>query len=413
MDFNYLSVHQDELLEFLRSNDYAETYVQRYRTTIKQITANADDQNWASYEDVYQWYVDSGYSPTYLHEVRAIIGKLEQFHLVGTYPDNKGTKSSFWRIKPAYSLLNAEYKGLYDEFEILCCSGLKDSTVSSYRTKVSSFLYELQNEGLDSLSVINEEDILSCFLDSDGQRRSGTVCAKIAYFFRVLSDAGNEQATRIVDYIPKMRIARKNIDYLTEDETSKIRSALEDSTNNLTYKDRAVGRILLHTGMRGIDIACMKLADIDWENDILMLEQQKTSQSLQLPLIPVVGNAIYDYCELERPVSKSPYLFLGALAPHNRLTTDGIAYSVHKIMRAADIRQDKGRREGTHIFRHHMVITMLANGVPQPVITGTMGHTAPESLSPYLHADMKHLRECALPIDKFPISEEVFQSCMK
>ena len=60
MDFNYLSDHQDELLEFLRANDYAETYVQRYRTTIKQITTNADGQNLASYEDVYQWYVDSG-----------------------------------------------------------------------------------------------------------------------------------------------------------------------------------------------------------------------------------------------------------------------------------------------------------------------------------------------------------------
>ena len=413
MDFNYLSDHQDELLEFLRANDYAETYVQRYRTTIKQITTNADGQNLASYEDVYKWYVDSGYSPTYLHEVRAIIGKLELFHLTGTFPDNKGTKSSFWSVKSAYLLLNADYKSLYDEFEALCCFGLKDSTVSSYKTKVSSFLFELQNKGLDSLACVNEEDILSCFLGSDGQRRSGTVCIKIAYFFRVLSEAGNKQATRILDYIPRMRIARKNIDYLTEDETSRIRSALENSSNDLSYKDRAVGRILLHTGMRGIDIACMKLADIDWENDLLIFEQQKTSQPLQLPLTPVVGNAIYDYCTLERPVSESPYLFLSVMAPHNRLTTDGIAYSVHKIMRAADIRQDKGRRKGTHIFRHHMAITMLANGVPQPVITGTMGHSAPESLNPYLHADMKHLRECALPIDKFPLSEEVFQSCMK
>lgn len=413
MDFNYLSVHQDELLSFLRANDYAETYVNRYRTTIKQITANAGDQKWTSYEDVYQWYVDSGYSPTYLHELRAIIGKLEQFHLMGTFPDNKGTKSSFWSVKPAYAMLNAEYKNLYDEFEDLCCAGLKDSTVSSYRTKISSFLYELQNKGLSSLSDIIEEDILSCFIGDDGQKRSGTVCTKIAYFFRILSESGNGQAARILDFVPKMRIARKNIDYLTEGEATKFRNALEDSSNNLSYKDRAVGRILLHTGIRGIDIACMKLGDIDWENDLLIFEQQKTSQPLKLPLIPVVGNAIYDYCTMERSASESPYLFLGSLAPHNSLTTDGIAYSVHKIMQAADIRQCKGRRKGTHIFRHHMVITMLSNGIPQPVITGTLGHAAPESLSPYLHADMKHLRECALPLDGFPISKKVFQSCMK
>ena len=210
-----------------------------------------------------------------------------------------------------------------------------------------------------------------------------------------------------------MRIARKNIEYLTDDEVFKIREVLEDMSNTLSYKDRAVGRILLHTGIRGIDIACMKLENIDWEHDLLSFEQQKTCQPLQLPLIPVVGNAIFDYCTLERPSSGSPYLFLDARAPHNNLTTDGISYSVQKIMVAADIRQDKGRRKGTHIFRHHLAITLLANGIPQPVITGIMGHTAPESLTSYLHADMKHLRECALPVDMFTISEEVFQSCLK
>lgn len=235
----------------------------------------------------------------------------------------------------------------------------------------------------------------------------------IARFFRFLSEAGNEQAARILSFIPQMRIARKNIDYLTEDEVDKIRQTLEDEANNLTYKDRAVGRILLHMGIRSIDIAYMKLGNIDWENDLLIFDQQKTSQPMKLPLIPVVGNAIYDYCTMERPSSDSPYLFLSPLAPHNRLTSDGIAYSVQKIMSAAEIRQEKGRRKGTHIFRHHMAITMLSKGVPQPVITGTMGHTAPESLTPYLHADMKHLRECALPLDKFPVSKEVFQSCMK
>lgn len=413
MDFNYLSVHQDELLTYLRRNCYAETYVNRYKTTIKQIVANAAEQKWPSYNDVYQWYVNEGYSPTYLHELHAIIGKLELFHLHGVFPDNKESCSAHWKVKPAYSKLNPEYKGLYDRFETLNCSGLKESTIKSYKAKISSFLYELQGRGLDSLSVVKEQDILSCITDNGIQKRSGTVCAKISCFFRTLADAGNEQAARILGFIPKMRIARKNIDYLTEEETAEIRNTLEDASSSLTYKDRAVGRLLLHTGIRGIDIACMKLENIDWENDLITFGQQKTSQPLRLPLLPVVGNAIYDYCTMERPASESPYLFLSAVAPHNSLTADGIAYSVQKIMSAAGIRQDKGRRKGTHIFRHHLAITMLAGGVPQPVITGTMGHTAPESLSPYLHADMKHLRECALSLEKFPVPEEVFRSCLK
>ena len=191
MDFNYLSVHQDELLTFLRMNDYAETYVNRYKTTIKQIIENSVDQTWTSYEDVYQWYIASGYSPSYLHELRAIIGKLELFHLHGIFPDNKETISSHWKVKAAYSKLNSEYRNLYDKFEVLCCSGLKESTVESYKTKISSFLFELQSKGLDSLVSVTEKDILSCFFENGAQKRSGTICARIAYFFRILSEAGN------------------------------------------------------------------------------------------------------------------------------------------------------------------------------------------------------------------------------
>ena len=413
MDFNYLLVHQNELLTYLQESDYAETYVGRYKTTIKQIVTNAADQKWSSYEDVYQWYVHEGYSPTYLHEIHAIIGKLELFHLYGILPDNKKTNSNHRKIKPAYSRLNPEYKRLYDEFEHLHCFRLKESTKSAYRSEISSFLYELQSKGLPTLSLVKEKDVLTCFLENGIQKRCGSICARIALFFRTLSSAGYDQATRILRLIPNMRISRKNIDYLTEEETEKIRKTLEDFTNDLSFKDRAVGRILLHTGIRGIDIACLKLEDIDWENDLITFDQQKTSQPLRLPLLPIVGNAIYDYCTRERPASQLPYLFLNPLAPHNGLTTDGISYSVKKIMSIANIRQEKGRRKGTHIFRHHLATTMLANGVPQPIITGVLGHTAPESISPYLYADMTHLRECALSLDSFPMSEEVFQSCLK
>jgi hypothetical protein len=51
---------------------------------------------------------------------------------------------------------------------------------------------------------------------------------------------------------------------------------------------------------------------------------------------------------------------------------------------------------------------MLSNGVSQPVITESMGHSQPLSLEPYLFADLAHLKECAIDISPYNISEEVF-----
>ena len=51
---------------------------------------------------------------------------------------------------------------------------------------------------------------------------------------------------------------------------------------------------------------------------------------------------------------------------------------------------------------------MLENGVQQPVISKTLGHSSPQSLEAYLSADFVHLKECALGIETFPVAKGVF-----
>jgi integrase len=77
-------------------------------------------------------------------------------------------------------------------------------------------------------------------------------------------------------------------------------------------------------------------------------------------------------------------------------------------MKAAGIRQFKGDRKGFHIFRHRLATALLGNGVPQPVISRTLGHTSPDSLEAYLSVDFLHLKECSINIEHFPVSGAVF-----
>ncbi len=77
-------------------------------------------------------------------------------------------------------------------------------------------------------------------------------------------------------------------------------------------------------------------------------------------------------------------------------------------MKAAGLRQKTGDRKGTHIFRHNLATSLLENGISRPIISQTLGHTAPDSLEPYLKADFIHLKKCAVSIEGFPVSEEVF-----
>lgn len=161
-------------------------------------------------------------------------------------------------------------------------------------------------------------------------------------------------------------------------------------------------------GIRGCDISCMKFSDIDWEKEEIHITQQKTANGLTLPMSAAVGNAIYDYVTMERPASEEPYIFLHRTKSCGLLSRGSLWKAVSKVYEAAGIRQDEGERQGTHLFRHHVASALAGNGIARPVISETLGHTAPKSLDCYLSADIQHLREYALSIEQFPVSEEVF-----
>jgi len=207
-------------------------------------------------------------------------------------------------------------------------------------------------------------------------------------------------------FLPALRETRKNVQYLTPEEIQKVKGTLADGENPL--RDKAIGMLALYTGLRGCDIAGMTLDSIDWDRDLIHIRQQKTEFPLELPLTAVVGNAIYDYLTSERPHTESRYLFVSQNKPYKRLKNGSMGNVAVRIFKAAGIRQLKGDRKGFHIFRHHLATALLGNGIPQPVISRTLGHTSPDSLEAYLSADFPHLKECSINIGCFPVPEEVF-----
>ena len=124
----------------------------------------------------------------------------------------------------------------------------------------------------------------------------------------------------------------------------------------------------------------------------------------RLPLLPIVGNAIYNYIVEERPVSESPCVFLSNHAPHRTLTGRSLEYICKLIFHKANVRIESDQRKGFHLFRHHLATTMLSNDVAPPIITATLGHRSPSSLETYLDSDFKHLKECALDINWIPMN---------
>ena len=408
LDLSFWQDHLDELLGYMNEHGYSDDYRRKVYFLTRRLIVLSSTHEWNSYADIWSWFSNQPYHNGYLRDVIAILGILNEFHTSGIMPNNRLTQNPLCPRENSYSKLVPAYKELVDYVsEDEKHRGLKPSTYKCTKTKVSSFLLSLQERGADCLSKVTEEDVLAFFYKDGKYLRGQSTASRISLFFRTCSPVDPVECKRIEMYVPKFHSSRKTIQYLTSDESGKLRDALNDSENGLSYKERAICSVLFYTGMRSSDVSGLTIDSIDLKHRTISFEQEKTGKPVVLPLSTVVGNAIYDYCANERPRVESRHLFLCDLAPYNKLGKGGIEWAVSKVMAAAGIRQDEGDRKGGHIFRHRAASTMAAGNIPSPVISATLGHSSPKSLDAYLYADMDHIRECSLSLAKFPMSKEV------
>lgn len=407
MNVENLRTNHSKLISYMETAGYSKDYIGRLMKEIQKIFAGADTKDWDCYSDVYHDYEVTSPSISSLQKKRAFIGAIEEFDLHGKYPDGKWSRLV---ERGAYPKLVAEFKSLIDYHSTIERKrGKRDSSIRTESQNAASFLLSLQEIGFSKLDDITEKAVMSVFVSSGGEPLKGHSHRKcISAFFKVCIPSNQDACRKVLSFLPATREAPKNIQYLTPQEIQYFLDAMEDMSNSLTLRDRAIGKLAYYTGVRCCDIAAMKLASIDWECDLIKIKQQKTGVPLELPLSAIVGNAIYDYLTNERPPVDYPILFLPQQGPYRGMSSTNICRVAARIMKEAGIRQSKGDRKGFHIFRHHFATTLLRNDVPQAVISDTLGHSAPESVEGYLSADFVHLKECALSIGRFPVSEEVF-----
>jgi len=400
MIFENMEHNCSSLISYMEASGYSKRYIEDINMEIRWIIKQARNQHWKDYNEVLM-FSRATQERTKFSNLNTIM----QFYLNGKYPDGR---KSILLHKEKISELKPEFKMLIEHFRAEEQKrGLKHSSVSTELSKVVPFLTFLQNNGIDQLEKIKEETVMSFFLSPDLKPlKSVSYRSCVAAFIKACTPINPDACRRVLSFIPKSRQKRKNIQYLNEQEAQAYLDTMDDKSNALTLRDRAIGKLSYYTGLRGSDISALQLSSIDWDCDQINVIQEKTENPLELPLTAVVGNAIYDYLVEERPQINSPYLFLTQELPYRKM--DRLWHVTDRIMRAAGIRQQKGERKGLHLFRHHLVTTLMRNDIPHAVISDTIGHISPSSLDPYLYADIEHLRECALSLDRFPITLGVF-----
>lgn len=406
MNIENLQRKQMELIQYMEINNYSSSYIHAVQREIRWVIKNKDAYTWNNYEEALQDRTGDCDKKTFSRK-KTLFQVIKRFEEESVFPNR--TRHPECNLNPP--ALSSEFEIMAESFEKMEeHRPLKPVTYKKNSLCFRSFLRHLQVRGCEKVCDVTEADSISYFRDESGTILRGYTAKRIiSHAFSMLSKNGFPECKRLLAYIPLLKYHHKNVQYLTDDEIVKIISAIKDNEGCLSLRDRAIASLLVYTGMRASDIASLKKEDIDWKNEEIHCIQQKTNVPLHLPLLPVVGNAIYDYLKSERPESNSNNLFLSTRSAE-RLAPSSICSISSAIFKASGVRSSKDDRKGTHIFRHHLVTAMISSGADHATISQTVGHSDPESLAPYLHANIESLRKCSLDISRFPIHK---RGCQK
>lgn len=301
------------------------------------------------------------------------------------------------RTKSAWSGLCANSVAEY--LSILEKQRMSKGTIDSYRLYLGRFNDYFIRQGVCNLNGITA-DLLMGYISSLNYHGSGTGYRALGVtkrYLRFLYENGylSRDYTLIIPKSNYEKHARLPSLY-TDNEIQKLLDAV-DRGNPKGKRDYAMILLSSHLGLRASDVCQLRLSEIDWENDTITLLQKKTKQQIELPLLPLIGNAIVDYLKYGRPKSKTDYVFLQHIPDYDRLTYSTFHNIVTAYFLRAGISTDN-RRHGSHALRHSLAGRLLETHTPMPIISEVLGHTNIESTNQYLRIDVSKLRQCALEV---------------
>ncbi|MDR1092420.1 MAG: tyrosine-type recombinase/integrase [Prevotella sp.] len=278
----------------------------------------------------------------------------------------------------------------------------KASSITRYRERIEHLYLHLHRES----KTVRELDI-PCMLrflnqlnqDKSPVDRNSTVIT-IRIFMRYLCSCGlliNNRPEQWMSILKLRQIYQPKIPSVyTQEEVEALICAV-DRGNPRGKRDYAMILLAARYGLRISDIIGMRYCNLDWEQNRIIVFQQKTGKKVVFPLSEEIGSAVIDYLRYGRPKVELPYIFITAHAPYRELSSGGMSMAIKDYFRIAGV-NCTNRKHGPHSLRHSLASNLLKSNETLPVISEILGHSSTETIMEYLRVDINLLRRCTLEV---------------
>lgn len=287
---------------------------------------------------------------------------------------------------------------------------LAEAAIPSACTIARSFFYFLEQHNL-TVETMTTEEILIDFLNFKRTENKNSM-ESVIYLFRKLLQflkASGVHITGIELVSYKAAASRRKVLPAIDSQDMEILLQHPDRETPVGKRNYAILLLASCSGMRSMDLANLKLEQINRRERIIVLVQHKTNKPLSLPVNQETLDALEDYLTHARPKSTLPYVFLTVLAPYRKLQSQSIRTIFIRTLQASGIEKNAYDGKSLHAFRRTIGKWLLESDTNIEMISQVLGHRSQAALPRYLPLASDILRECSLDFTYAPLTREVYK----
>ena len=142
-------------------------------------------------------------------------------------------------------------------------------------------------------------------------------------------------------------------------------------------RDYALALLMLRCGLRVSEVARLRLADLDWEQQSLRIDQGKGRKDRIVSLSADALGALRTCLALRPAVVPDGLVFWNKKRPHRALSSKGRQKQIERYAKAAGI------KASCHSLRHTFASNLLEAGAEVITIKELLGHASIESSERY------------------------------
>ena len=306
------------------------------------------------------------------------------------------TKIKLWKGENHKKWLNT----LFDEYIIFLSKSSKTQYTQEWEIKSLIYYFRyLEDYGYKKITLESSYNYVDYMNKKLALRTIYDRSECLKYFLNWLYD--NKKITFNGNMIfPKLKqpINSSIISYYSNKEISQILNSISIK-DTIGKRNFAIVSLFVYLGIRRDDVRTLKFENIDWNNNLIKFNQNKTDILSILPMPQIVKISLLDYLKNARPKIKNDFIFIkddGSL-----YGSEYLSVVVNRIIEKSGI-DTKNRKYGCHSFRHSLATNLLNEHTDINVISQILGHSKTDTtINTYISYDKQKLMMLPLEVPEW------------